>query len=245
MLISRIYVPEGRMTDRPGLLDAWPFTIPSVRELVGHGLSLDSQVTFLVGENGSGKSTILEAIAEAYGLDVRGGHGGRRYDNRPPKGELSPYLQLERTSAGLRMTGRNTKGFFLRAETAYGVFKFMSDHGVSGYGVRHLEEVSHGESFLQVADGRFTGAGLYLLDEPESALSFQSCLALMGVIERCVAQGAQFICATHSPVLCALPHATIYELSEHGVQRKVWSETALVERWRSFMDKPGRYVGQV
>ena len=109
-------------------------------------------VTFLVGENGSGKSTLVEAIAEAYGLDVRGGHAGRKYASTVAKGPLGKHLKLDSTALGSIIVRRlrKTKGFFLRAETAYSVFEFMSDYGVEGYGEKHLSEVSHGEGFLQV-----------------------------------------------------------------------------------------------
>ncbi len=113
---------------------------------------------------------------------------------------------------------------------------------MSGYGDRHAAEVSHGESFLQVIEGRFEGPGLYLLDEPESALSFRSCLALMATLHDLAGTGSQIICSTHSPLLTALPGATILELSESGIVRKDWRELELVQRWTEFLQDPGRYL---
>jgi predicted ATPase len=203
-------------------------------------------ITFLVGENGSGKSTILEAIAEAYGIDIRGGHGGRRYNNAPPKGPLGEAIKLRRTTRGDRMVGRNAQGYFLRAETALGVFEFMSDHGVAGYGDRHLAQQSHGESFMQLFDaGRFDEPGLFLLDEPEAALSFRSCLRLIGLLNTLNRDDAQVICATHSPLLCSLPGATILELGDHGIRSVQWEDLELVEHWRRYLNHPDSYLRHI
>ena len=169
VIVERIFVASSANDPVP---DRWPFTLPAVRPIIGDGLRFSRPVTVLVGENGSGKSTIVEALAEAYGVDVRGGHAGRRYGSALPKSPLGERLRLVTTPRGARMKGRGAKGFFLRAETALGVFEFMSDYTVAGYGDRHLGRVSHGEGFLQVFEGRFTDVGLYILDEPEAALSF-------------------------------------------------------------------------
>jgi predicted ATPase len=115
-------------------------------------------------------------------------------------------------------------GFFLRSETAFGVFKFMSDHGVRGYGDRYSEHVSHGESYLQVLEGRFREPGLFLLDEPETPLSFQSCLVLVRVLVEAVQDGSQVICATHSPLLAAIPGARILEVNDRGIDAVAWED---------------------
>lgn len=218
----------------------WPFSMAPVQQLIGDGIGFTTPVTFLVGENGSGKSTLVEAIAAAYGADVRGGHIGRRYavdnDSRP----LGDVLRL-RFVPGTTMA-RKPRGFFLRAETAYGVFEFMSNQNVPGYGGEHLLRVSHGESFLQVFDARFNEPGLFLLDEPEAALSFSSCLTLLSVLHDLAAAGAQVICATHSPVLCSLPGATILELRETGFSATPWEELELVAHWRQYLAAPERYL---
>jgi predicted ATPase len=207
-----------------------------VRTIAEVGLHFEKPLTFFVGENGSGKSTLVEAIAQAFGIDTRGGHGGRKYATNDEPNELGSMIVL-RPPLGDR---RRIRSFFLRVETALGVLEFMSESGVSGYGDRHAAEVSHGESFLQVIEGRFEGPGLYLLDEPESALSFRSCLALMATLHDLAGTGSQIICSTHSPLLTALPGATILELSESGIVRKDWLE--LVQRWTEFLQDPGRYL---
>jgi predicted ATPase len=236
-----VIVTRARMVDTPRAGDEWPFTMAPVAQVARDGLAFRAPVCFLVGENGSGKSTLVEAIAEAYGADVRGGHIGRRYDNRPDKGALGEVLRLD-FAPGAEKQKQRPKGFFLRAETAYNVFEFMSDHGVPRYGGEHLLEISHGESFLQVFRARFNEPGLYLLDEPEAALSFSSCLALMGVLQELAARGGQVICATHSPLLASLPGADVLELSDAGITRVDWSDLALVQHWRDYLADPARYL---
>jgi predicted ATPase len=244
MIIEEAYVLDAG-DDDPELQEQWPFTLPPVQQILSDGLTFGAPVTFLVGENGSGKSTIVEALAEVYGLDVRGGHAGRRYASPVGKGGLGERLKLRTTSKGSRMKGRKAKGFFLRAETAFAVFNFMSDHGVAGYGDKHLSEISHGEGFLQVMEGRFTEPGLYLMDEPEAALSFTSCLRLMSTMDNLTEIGAQIICATHSPVLAALPGAEIYEISDLGIHSVKWDDLQLVDHWRRYMEKPETYLRHV
>jgi predicted ATPase len=216
----------------------WPFTVPAIRDVANNGLDFGRPVTFLVGENGTGKSTIVEAIAEAFKIDVRGGHGGRRYVSSEEVGVLSPLIRLRPPRGALH----KTKSFFLRTETAKGVLEFMSDHRIEGYGERRAAEVSHGESFLQVLSGRFTERGLYLLDEPEAPFSFRSCLSLLAVLADLARSGSQIICATHSPLLTALPGADILELSDGGISRRNWEELELTMNWRHFLDTPDAYL---
>lgn len=223
--------------------EGWPFFLPPVRHIAAHGLKFDAPITFIVGENGSGKSTVVEAIAESYGLDVRGGHGGRKYSpGSEEKSPLGKYLKLDMTTAGMRAKAKRSQGFFLRSESAMGVFEFMSNWGVPGYGWKHLSRVSHGEGYLQVLGGRFKGVGLYLLDEPEAALSFTSCLTLMKQLSEVVQNGSQVICATHSPIITALPDARILEFNEMGVETKKWAELQLTEHWRRYMANPDSYL---
>ncbi|HSH18518.1 MAG TPA: AAA family ATPase [Candidatus Saccharimonadales bacterium] len=223
--------------------DTWPFYVPAVRHIVQHGLTFKKPITFIVGENGSGKSTVVEAIAETYGLDVRGGHGGRKYGaSNFQKGPLSERLRLDLTASGYRTKYKGAQGFFLRSETAMGVFEYMSSMEVPGYGPRHLGRVSHGEGYIQVLLGRFKDKGLYLLDEPEAALSFTSCLALMKQLHTVVQSGAQVICATHSPIITALPGADILEFNQQGVELKRWAELDLVQHWQRYMAHPDTYL---
>lgn len=183
----------------------WPFQIEAVNQIVKEGLHFSKPVTFFVGENGSGKSTIVEAVAEAYGLDAQGGRAGRKYVNNRPKTQLGECLQIEGST--LPVFHGYRKGYFLRAETAFGFMSFVS--GMPGYWKENITEMSHGEGFLTVLDTMFSEPGLYIMDEPEAALSFSSCLRLISLINQLARSGSQILCATHSPLLTALPGASI------------------------------------
>ncbi|QWF20280.1 AAA family ATPase [Nocardioides sp. LMS-CY] len=223
--------------------DTWPMTIPAVAQLAREGLELSPVVTFLVGENGSGKSTIVEAVAAAYGLSPEGGSAQGHHSTRVSESPLGDALRLQR---GL---GAPRWGFFLRAETMHGWYTFYEDAGQSlppgaPRGPRY-HEMSHGESFLEVLRTRFDSPGFYCLDEPEAALSFSSTLALIGALGRVVESGGQVLCATHSPVLAAMPGATILEVGDWGVRRTTWQELELVEHWRAYLEAPQRYLRHV
>lgn len=225
---------------------AWPLSVPAIRDVAKNGLTFTSDLVVLVGANGSGKSTLLEGIAEAYGLDVRGGHGGRRYSSPLDRSLLGEALRLRRTTRGSKFTGRRATGFFLRAETAFGMLAYMTDMGIAGYGDRLSWEVSHGESYLQAITGRFNGPGLYLLDEAEGPLSFHSTLLLLHRLRELVtAHNAQVIYSTHSPLVAALPGAQILELSEDGIHEQDWSDLEAVRLWQAFLRHPQRMFDDV
>jgi predicted ATPase len=226
---------------KPALVEegVWPWTVPAVAEIAAHGLKLTSNIVILMGANGSGKSTVLEAIAERYGIDVRGGHGGRQYASDIEKSPLGEAIILDRTDVGTRMVRKKAKGFYLRAETAAGMLAFMTNSGVRGYGDKLSWEVSHGESYLQAIAGRFSGPGLYLLDEAEGPLSFESTLQLLYRLQDLVAEhDAQVIYATHSPMVAAIPGAQILEMTEHGIAERTWSQLESVALWKRFLGRP-------
>ncbi|MGH3758575.1 AAA family ATPase [Actinophytocola sp.] len=244
MFVRRAYVPENL---RPDDFELWPYTVPSVAELVEHGLTFTHPVTFLVGDNGSGKSTLVEAIAEGFKLDARGGRAARKMgsaDNtKTPLGEV---LRLETTAQGARMLAGprlKKKGIFLRAETAFSMTENLG--GVPGYWDENTAQMSHGEGFLAVFRAMFRDPGFYVMDEPESALSFSSCLHLVGVMHELGESGAQVVCATHSPILASTPDADIVEIGEHGMRRVKWADLELVEHWRRYLDGPARYLRHV
>lgn len=231
MIIDRVYcLPKNE--------DQWPFRIQAVRQLIEKGLQFTKPVTFFVGENGSGKSTIVEAIAEAYGLDAQGGRAGRKYVNDRPKTPLGECLEME--GSDLPVFQRQRKGYFLRAETAFGFMSFVS--GMPGYWEEDITKMSHGEGFLTVFDAMFSEPGLYIMDEPESALSFSSCLQLISLLHQLARSGSQILCATHSPLLTALPNATILELGDHGMREVAWEELSLVDHWRRYLQDPAFYL---
>jgi predicted ATPase len=213
----------------------WPMTIPAVAQVVGDGLELAPGVTFLVGENGSGKSTLVEAVASAYGLSPEGGSAQGHHSTRETESSLGRALRLQRGIGSPRW------GFFLRAETMHGWYTYSEQTG----GGPAYHEMSHGESFLEVLRTRFDSPGFYCLDEPEAALSFSSTLGLIGALGRLVEDGSQVLCATHSPVLAAMPGATILEVGDWGLRRTTWQELELVEHWKAYLDAPGRYLRHV
>jgi len=216
----------------------WPCTVPAVADLLDHGLRLSPGVTFLVGENGSGKSTLIEGIAIAYGLSSEGGSVHASHRTRATESSLSDWLQLQRGIGSARW------GFFLRAETMHSYYTYLEEHPSTSRSRAEprFHEMSHGESFLAVLETRFDSPGFYCLDEPEAALSFQSTLALMATLQRIVDDGGQVVCATHSPVLAALPGARILELGPWGMRESRWEELQLVTHWRSYLDSPERYL---
>jgi predicted ATPase len=226
--------------ERPLSRHAWPATIPAVAQLLREGLTLPAGVTFLVGENGSGKSTIVEAVAMAYGLGREGGSTGSRHGTRASESPLSAGLRLQR---GL---GAGRWGFFLRAETMHGFYTYLEQNPGSPQDEDHREplfhEMSHGESFLEVLARRFDTAGFYCLDEPEAALSFTSTLSLMSTLLDLSARGGQVLCATHSPVLASLPGARLLEVGEWGLRETAWEDLDLVWHWRRFLATPEAYT---
>lgn len=226
--VVRVSVDPAR-EPLPG--DEWPLTIPAVRQLAIEGLDLGTGVTFLVGENGTGKSTIVEAIAMAYGLSPEGGSTQGAHSTRESESPLHRVLQLQRGLGSARW------GFFLRAETMHGWFTFSEQNKGPSF-----HEMSHGESFLEVLRQRFDSPGFYCLDEPEAALSFMSTMGLIVALDEVVRSGGQVLCATHSPVLAAMPGATILEVGEWGLRETTWEDLELVRHWRSYLDDPRRYL---
>ncbi|MBV8932957.1 MAG: AAA family ATPase [Kutzneria sp.] len=246
MLVSRAYIPDGLLPADDRQRWRWPFTVPAVAELADRGLEFDQPVTFLVGENGSGKSTVVEALAEAYGLDAQGGRAGRKYGNARPKTPLGELLRLETTVEGARMRGGarlKRKGYFLRAETAFGFMEQV--RGLPGYWQEDTSRMSHGEGFLTVLQSMFGEPGFYVMDEPEAALSFDSCLRLVALVYELGRSGAQVVCATHSPLLAATPGADIIEVGDHGIRRTAWDKLALVDRWRRYLNAPDSYLRHI
>ncbi|WP_139978764.1 AAA family ATPase [Nocardioides litoris] len=215
----------------------WPLSVPAVAQVEREGLDLDPGVTFLVGENGSGKSTLVEAVAMAFGLSPEGGSTYSEHRTRPSESDLGRALRLQR---GI---GASRWGFFLRAETMHGWYTYMDSH--RGPRDPDYHAMSHGESFLAVLRTKFDSPAFYCLDEPEAALSFSSTLGLVSVLAEVASAGGQVLCATHSPVLAALPGATVLEVGEWGLRRTAWEDLELVRHWRSFLHGPGRYLRHV
>lgn len=228
--VLRFVVPADHDLGRA----VWPMTVPAVTQVIDEGFEPSPGVTLLVGENGAGKSTLVEAFAEAYGLGPEGGTPFGSQSTRRSESALASALRLHRGPAASRY------GFFLRAETMHGWFTYVEELG--GTKDPRYHEMSHGESFLEVLRSRIDTGGFYCLDEPEAALSFTSQLALMAAMHDLAAAGGQIVCATHSPVLAALPGARIVEVGPWGLRDATWEELELVANWRNFLDAPDRYL---
>lgn len=226
---------EEYLDPSPMPRDEWPATLPPVRQLLDDGLEL-GPVTVLVGENGVGKSTLVEAMALAFGMSPEGGSTGSGHSTRPSESSLSEHIRVVRDFGAAR------SGFFLRAETMHGLFTSLEQHPGARPETRYHER-SHGESFLEFVIDRARWPGLWLLDEPESALSFSGCLTLIALLRSIVEDGVgQVVLSTHSPVLAAFPDATVLEVGEWGIRRSDWADLDLVRNQRAFLQDPGRYL---
>ena len=224
----------GAAGERP---TGWPFTVPAVAQVLGDGLEL-GRCTVLVGDNGSGKSTLLEGIAEAYGLNPEGGSTGAQHATRRTESPLAEHLVLSRGPTASR------KGYFIRAETMHGLYTYLESVGMGTF-----HERSHGEGFLDLItsrcyDGRgLPRPGLYLFDEVESALSFNSSLQVLAMFtELSRADGVQLLIATHSPVLAAIPGASILQLDGDGITARAWADLDLVIGERAFLADPQSFL---
>lgn len=224
--------------------DGYPFTLPVVAQLAhGGALDLDPGVTFLVGDNGTGKSTLVEALAVAAGFNAEGGSQSFRFATRATESSLGDHLVL-------RWAAKPRTGFFLRAESFYNVATEIDRLDqespyplLPAYGGRSLHERSHGESFLDLVTHRFGPGGLYLLDEPEAALSVRGALALVVRIADLVAQGSQFVVATHSPILLAVPGARILQIDTDGeIEQVSYDQADPVTLTRGFLADPDRFL---
>jgi predicted ATPase len=232
-------LPLARVEVRPDVRDpdAWHWALPAVAQLHADGLDL-APATVLVGENGTGKSTLVEAVAQAWrsSLTAQVKHWG------PKPADDDSGLWRELRLAGERP--RPQGGVWLRAESMHGVFADVDASAIElrPFGGVGLNARSHGEGFLALLESRTTERGLWVLDEPEAALSFRSCLRLLALLHGVVATGSQVLLATHSPVLAALPGAQVLELGDDGLTERRWEDLDLVQDWQAFFDDPRRLL---
>lgn len=207
-------------------------------------LPFSSDVTFFVGENGTGKSTLLEAIAVAYGFNAEGGSRNFTFSTNATHSELFEHIEIGKKDFA-------KDGFFLRAESLYNVATNIDDMDkeasfdpfvIDSYGGVSLHNQSHGESFLSIVQNRFFGNGIYILDEPEAALSPMKLLTLMAEIHQLVNKNSQFIIATHSPILMAFPNADIWEFTKEGVKTVDYKSTEHYQITKRFLDNPEKML---
>ena len=230
------------LRDRIADAERYPFNLPAVRDL--SVLPFHPQVTFLIGENGAGKSTLLEAIAVASGLNAEGGSVNFSFATRASHSPLGACVRLAKAIA------RPRDSYFLRAETFYNVATEIErlDQGpggppiIDGYGGRSLHEQSHGESFFALFKNRFRDNGLYLLDEPEAALSPTRQVEFLVLMHDSIRRGCQFVIATHSPIILAYPDARIHLLDRQGIRDVAYTDTEHYQVTRRFLSNPNRAI---
>jgi len=230
----RVEKPDGKA----GI--EFPFCIPGLHSL--ERMEFNKPVTFFVGENGFGKSTLLEAIAKKLRLNPEGGSRNLQFSTQDTHSRLGDFVSLERA-------GHFTDSYFLRAESFYNVATEMESveslnprKPFGAYGGKSLHAQSHGESFLALLANRLQGDGVYLFDEPEAALSPQRQLSVLTLIHRLVHHRSQLIIATHSPILLAYPDAVIFEFSEHGIRPVNYTETEHYQITKDFLNRHERML---
>jgi len=217
-----------------------PFDLPAIRHLGERRLT--SPVTVFVGENGTGKSTLLEAVAVALGFNPEGGSRNVRFETKPTHSGLHEHMRLSRGMTKPR------DGYFLRAESYYNLASYIDDLGdgiIQAYGGKSLHAQSHGESFFALFMHRFGDRGLYLLDEPEAALSPQRQLALLVRMHQLVQGGSQFVIATHSPILMAYPGADIWQFGAEGIEHTTAAATEHWQLTKRFLVDPGGFLREL
>tara|TARA_R110002167_G_scaffold16688_7_gene64840 strand:- start:287 stop:1018 length:732 start_codon:yes stop_codon:yes gene_type:complete len=233
--LNRPYWIEARFERREGWEhDVYPFNLPVVRTT--DTLAFHPRVTFIVGENGSGKSTLIEALAIAWGFNAEGGSKDHQFATH------ASHSPLHRFVRPVRAPVKATDGYFLRAESFFNTATYLEASGTDRAGQTGLHEQSHGESFFNLFDNRFEGDGLYIMDEPEAALSPSRQLSFLARMHELVNRQSQFIIATHSPILLGYPDAWIYQASATGLERVTWEDTDHYQVTRGFLNRPQTYL---
>ena len=232
-ILDRVEIDEARVRAPR----AWYFDVPAIATLRTSGVDLDPRVTVIVGENGSGKSTFIESVAAAWRAGLRS--AVEHWGPRPAAEDADLHWALSLHGDRPRPDG----GCFLRAEAMHGLFTTVDAEGTSRRAFHGgLNTRSHGEAFLGYLESRVTERGLFLLDEPEAALSFTSCLRLLSLLAAVADAGSQVVLATHSPLLAAFPGAAILEFGDHGIRTASWQDLELVTHWQAFLARPDSYL---
>lgn len=223
--------------DRVQNRDEYPYNLPAIRSLAE--LKLHPQMTFLVGENGSGKSTLLEAVAVAYGLNAEGGSHNFTFSTRASHSSSFEAIRLAKEPT------TPADSYFVRAESFYNLATEVERLGGISYGDAPLHEQSHGESFFALFENRLSNHGLYLMDEPEAALSPTRQIAFLALLRDLIRNGSQLVIATHSPIIMAYPDAWIYHLTSRGIERIAYEDTEHYRITHRFLSSPQSVLAQL
>ncbi|MGM0845461.1 MAG: AAA family ATPase [Bacillota bacterium] len=240
MYLKRISLMKDRIKD----YESYPFSIPALRHF--EVMELNHPVTFFVGENGSGKSTLLEAVADQCGFNKGSGGRNANYSLEATQSALGEYIRLS-------WLPKNNRGFFLRAESFFHFATYLDELAeedptfrYEGYGGRSLHHQSHGEAFLSLFLNRFGDQSIYLLDEPEAALSPARQLAFLKIIHDLAGNGeAQFIIATHSPILLGYPDAAIYNFDGNSIEKISYEDTEHYQITSGFLNRREKYLKEL
>ncbi|SDO18242.1 AAA family ATPase [Alkalicoccus daliensis] len=216
----------------------YPFSIPSIKSL--DELEINVPITFLVGENGSGKSTLLEAVADKCEFNTAGGGRNNYYDTDASDAALGDFIRLS-------WMPKVTNGFFLRAESFHQFASHVDEVGArAAYGGQSLHAQSHGESFLSLFVNRFKGNAIYLLDEPEAALSPQRQLSFLKIMYELAAEkNSQFIIASHSPILLGCPGAEIFSFDHGKIQKTAYEDTDHYQITKYFLQHREKFLHDI
>ena len=230
------YITGIKLRDLPDS-SSYLASLPVVQHLFSmKQLNFTAPVTFFAGENGTGKSTLLEAIAVAMGFNPEGGSRDFSFSTSNSHSPLYQYLTTIKTISP-------KDGFFLRAESFYNTASYLDENSsLARYGGVSFHEQSHGESFLSLVSNRFEGNGLYILDEPEAALSPQRLMSLIVYIDELTKNNSQLLIATHSPILMAYPNSEILQLSERGIEKVDYRNTEHYLITKQFIDNPDQMI---
>ena len=243
MLYDNLYIKEICLKREIYKEESYIKNLPVVKNL--DRIKFSENVTFFVGENGSGKSTLLEAIAVNMGFNAEGGTRNFCFSSHDTHSNLYKYITIGKS------VNRPKDGFFLRAESFYNVAteienldsdSFGGASVIDSYGGTSLHNMSHGESFMTLMTNRFGGNGLYILDEPEAALSPIQQMAMLTVINELVKKKSQFIIATHSPILMAYPNADIFVIDDDGIIKTPYKKTDNYIITRKFLENPEKMI---
>lgn len=221
-------------------IEKYPFNIPAIQRI--NDINFHPDVTFLVGENGIGKSTLMEALAINLGFNAEGGNKNVNFKTKNTSSILYKHMKL------IKNYKKPKEGYFLRAESFYNLASYMDEIAppeIQGYGGKSLHNQSHGESFLSVLKNKFHGNGLYILDEPEAALSPSNQISTLAIMDYLTKKQSQFIIATHSPILLSYPKAKIYQMNDFGIEEISYTETEHYKITKQFLNNHKNILGKI